>query len=77
MPSSCDSRQRVPCSDVKSTHFKLISLYVVPLPLLITEVVTPSGKGYPHGMPVATGIRSRVQLFVDHGTDYGGLCVAV
>jgi hypothetical protein len=32
-------------------------------PLLMTEVVTPSGKGCSYGPPVATEIRSRVQLF--------------
>lgn len=31
--------------------------------LLMTEVVTPSGKGCSCGSPVATEIRSRVQLF--------------
>jgi hypothetical protein len=34
---------------------------------MMTEVVTPSGKGCSYGPPVATEIRSRVQLFVDSG----------
>jgi len=46
-------------------------------PLLMTEVVTPSGKGCSYGMLVATEIRSRVQLFVDQGIDYLGLRLVV
>lgn len=47
------------------------------LPLMMTEVVTPLGKGCSYGSPVATEIRSRVQLFVDSGIDCMGLCLVL
>jgi len=44
---------------------------------MMTEVVTPLAKGCSYGSPVATEIRSRVQLFVDSGIDCMGLCLVL
>jgi hypothetical protein len=43
----------------------------------MTEVVTPSGKGWSFGPPVATEIRSRVQLFCGSEIDYMRLFLVV